>query len=32
MEAKAQVESGAIDCGDSDDEPTREVGSGIDEV
>ena len=25
MEAKAQVESGAVDCGESDEEPSREV-------
>ena len=27
MEAKAQVESGAVDCGESDDEQPREVWS-----
>ena len=27
MEAKAQVESGAVDCGESDDEQQREVWS-----
>ena len=27
MEAKSQVESGAVDCGDSDEEQIREVSS-----
>ena len=29
MEAKSQVESGAVDCGDSDEEQTREVSSPV---
>ena len=29
MEAKAQVESGAVDCGESDDEQPREVGPAL---